>query len=102
MGSYVKVGSVGDMKPGEGKLVEVGDKSIALFNIDGSFYAIDDNCPHNGGPLSEGRVEGKSVTCGWHGSIFDVTSGAVIDGPATESVACFKVRVNGSDVEVEV
>jgi nitrite reductase/ring-hydroxylating ferredoxin subunit len=102
MGSYVKVAAVGDLKPGEGKLIEIGDKSIALFNIDGGYYAIDDTCPHNGASLSEGRLQGSQVTCSWHGSIFDLKTGAVLDGPATESVCCYPVRVVGSDVELEV
>ena len=66
-----------DLEPGQGLSVEVEDKKIALFNIDGSYYAIDDTCTHRGGPLSEGSVEGTVVTCPWHGARFDVTSGEV-------------------------
>ena len=70
-----------DLEPGQGLSVEVEDKKIALFNIDGSYYAIDDTCTHRGGPLSEGSVDGTVVTCPWHGARFDVTSGEVLVHP---------------------
>ncbi len=102
MASYVKAAAVGDLDPGQGKLVEIGDKKIALFNVDGAYYAIDDTCTHRGGPLSEGELEGAEVTCPWHGAIYNVTTGAVIGGPAPQNVTAYKVRVVGSDIEVEV
>ncbi|HYC22674.1 MAG TPA: non-heme iron oxygenase ferredoxin subunit [Candidatus Bathyarchaeia archaeon] len=102
MGRYVKAAAVDEVKPGESKLVELEGKSIALFNVDGTFYALDDACPHSGGPLSEGRLQGSRVTCPWHGSIFDVTDGKVLDEPATENAASYPVRVVGADVEIEI
>jgi len=102
MGRYVKAAAVDEVKPGESKLVELEGKSIALFNVDGTFYALDDACPHSGGPLSEGRLQGTRVTCSWHGSIFDVTDGKVLDEPATDNVASYPVRVVGADVEIEI
>src|SRR5690349_13020773 len=77
MSEFVKVARTGDIAPGEGKTVESGGKRIAIFNVDGTLYAIDDTCTHRGGPLSEGVVEGTKVTCPWHGAVFDVTSGTV-------------------------
>jgi nitrite reductase/ring-hydroxylating ferredoxin subunit len=56
MVDFVKVATTGDIPPGTGKTIEIGDKPIALFNCDGTFYAIDDTCPHQGGPLGEGGV----------------------------------------------
>ena len=82
MGEFIKVAKVGDIAPGEARGVEAGGKRIALFNIDGTFYAIDDTCTHRGGPLSEGMVMGAEVTCPWHGAVFDVTSGALLGAPA--------------------
>jgi len=102
MAGYVKVANTGDLSPGNGKMVEVNGKKIALFNVDGSFYAIDDTCTHRGGPLSEGLLDGKQVACPWHGGVFDVTSGAVLGAPAPNGVARFNVRVEGTDIEVEV
>lgn len=102
MAEYVKVSKVNDLSPGNAKLVEVEGKKIALFNVEGSFYAIDDTCSHRGGPLSEGTLEGNQVTCPWHGASFDVTSGAVVSPPAPNGVARYNVRVEGADIEVEI
>ena len=62
MAGFVKVAKTDEIVPGQGKMIEVGNKKIALFNLEGSFYAIDDTCTHRGGPLSEGVLEGKQVT----------------------------------------
>ena len=102
MANFVRVAAVGDVPPGTGKCVEAGGKQIALFNVGGAYYAIDDTCPHKGGPLSQGAVEGETVTCPWHRSKFDIKTGAVIAPPAVTGVGSYRVRVSGSDVEVEV
>ena len=103
MAGFVKVAKTDEIVPGQGKMIEVGDnKKIALFNVEGSFYAIDDTCTHRGGPLSEGVLEGKQVTCPWHGATYDVTTGEVLGPPAPQGVARYNVRVEGSDIEVEV
>ena len=102
MGEFVKVATVDDLAPGQAKCVEVNDKEIALFNIGGSFYAIDNTCTHVGGPLSEGELEGARVTCPWHGGVFDVTTGEVLGPPPGRAVNRYNVRVEGSDIEVEV
>jgi len=102
MGNFVKVATTGVIAPGEGKLVDAGGKKIALFNVDGTFYVIDETCTHRGGPLSEGMLKGTKVTCPWHGAVFDVTSGAVRGAPAPRDVVSYKVRVEGDDIEVEL
>ncbi|MFQ5663352.1 MAG: Rieske (2Fe-2S) protein [Terriglobia bacterium] len=102
MPEYVKVAVTGDLEPNQGKLVEVQGKKIALFNVDGRYCAIDDTCTHRGGPLSEGELEGGEVTCPWHGAKFKVTSGEVLGPPASQGVTPYKVRVNGSDIELEL
>ncbi len=102
MAGFVKVASTGDLAPGRGKMVEVSGKKIALFNLEGSFYAIDDTCPHVGGPLSEGEIQGEKVICPWHGSIFNIKTGEVFGPPARTEVASYNVRVEGTDIEVEV
>ena len=101
MGEFVKVARAGEIVPGEARVVEAGGKRIALFNVDGTFHAIDDTCTHRGGPLSEGMVVGREVTCPWHGAVFDVTSGAVLGAPAPQDVVRYAVRVTGEDIEVE-
>ena len=102
MAEFIKVAGVGDIAPGEARGVEARGKRIALFNVDGTFHAIDDTCTHRGGPLSEGTVEGTEVTCPWHGAVFDITSGTVLGAPAPRNVAHYDVRVSGEDIEVEL
>lgn len=102
MAGFVKVAKTEDLAPGQGKMVEAGGKTIALFNVDGDYYAIDDTCTHKGGPLCEGELDGKEVTCPWHGAVFDVTTGEVLGPPAMEGVACYKTRVSGKDIEIEI
>ena len=102
MADFVKVAKAGEVTPGQGKMVEVGGKKIALFNVEGAFYAIDDTCTHRGGPLSEGVLNGKEVTCPWHGAVFNVTTGEVLGPPAPEGVARYTSWIEGDDIEVEI
>src|SRR6267143_4065556 len=93
MAQFTKVASTTDLAPGAAKCVEVAGKKLALFNLEGSFYAIDDTCTHRGGPLSEGEVSGEEVTCPWHGAIYNIKTGAVLGPPAPRGVARYAVRV---------
>ena len=102
MPEFVRVARTDEIPPGTAKLIEVGGKEIALFNVGGSFHAIDNTCTHVGGPLCEGELDGHEVTCPWHGAVFDVTTGNVLGPPAGESVGRYDVRVAGPDIEVEV
>ncbi len=102
MAAFIKVATTNELAPGQAKKVEVNGKTIALFNLGGSYHAIDNTCTHRGGPLSEGDVDGQVVTCPWHGATFNVTSGEVLSPPARAGVASYRTRVNGSDIEVEV
>jgi nitrite reductase/ring-hydroxylating ferredoxin subunit len=100
--AFTKVATVQEVPPGQGKQVTVNGRTIALFNVDGKFYAIDDTCPHRGAPLWEGPLEGHEVTCPWHGARFDVTSGAHLCPPARSDVSPYKVQVIGNDVQIDV
>ena len=102
MAEFAKAATTAEVAPGQAKLVEAGGKRIALFNVGGAYYAIDDTCPHRGGPLSQGPVEGETVTCPLHGSKFEIKTGAVLAPPAATGVASYRVRVSGLDVKVEV
>jgi len=102
MAQFVKVATTDEIAPESGKQVEVNGKQIALFNLDGNFYAIDNTCTHRGGPLAEGFVEGEEVTCPWHGARYNIKTGAVLSPPAPQGVAKYNVRLQGNDVEIEV
>ena len=102
MAQFIKVASTDDLAPGEARYVEVAGKQIALFNLEGRFYAIDDTCTHRGGALSEGEVAGEEVTCPLHGAVYNIKTGAVLGPPAPQGVPSYRVRVQGADVEVEV
>ena len=102
MSGFRKVAGARDVPAGQGKMVHVGGKHIALFNVDGTYYAIDDTCTHKGGPLSEGTLQGSKVTCPWHGATFDVATGEVVSPPAPIGVSRYNVRVVGDDIEIEI
>ncbi len=100
--AFVKVAKVSDIPPGTVKACTVNGRSVAVCNVGGSFYAIDDVCTHDEGPLGEGELDGFEVECPRHGARFDVRTGEVTSLPAVMPIETFKVRVNGSDVEIEV
>ena len=100
--TFAKVAKVEDLKPNTSKAVDAGGKSIAIFNVDGKFYAIDQTCPHKGGPLAEGTVEDMSVQCPWHGAIFSLETGTGISGPCGNGVHSYQTRVTGDDLEVDI
>ena len=102
MGRLVKVAETKEVPPGTAIAVDLEGRAVALFNVDGRFYAIDDTCTHRGGPLSKGDLDGTVVTCPFHGARFDVTTGQVLGPPAAEGVARYDVRVEGEDVEIEM
>lgn len=98
---FVAVANVNDVKEGEGKVVEANGKTIALFNVDGKIYAIDNTCLHAGGPLGEGTCDGNIVTCPWHQWKYDVTTGVSIVNPQIR-VDTYEVKVEGDKVKVKV
>ncbi len=102
MAGLTKVAEVNEIQSGQAKLVEVEGHRIALFNVNGNFYAIADTCTHQGGPLSEGTIEGFGVTCHWHGATFDVRTGEVVGPPATKGVHKYAIKVEGSDIKIEI
>jgi len=102
MGELVRVAAKADIVPGSAIAVEVKGQKIALFNIGGTYYAIGETCTHRGGPLSQGTVEGTTVTCPWHGAKYDVRTGDVLDPPAPRGVGSYKVIVEGNDIKVEM
>jgi nitrite reductase (NADH) small subunit len=101
MADFVKVASKNDLASGEGMVVEVGGNRIALFNLNGEFCALDNTCPHRGGPLGEGMVDTSNMTvqCPWHGWVFNCRTGVSPVNPSAR-VEAFEVKVEGDDVLV--
>ena len=100
--SAVKIGSVNDVEAGTGRAFDVGDQRVAVFNVDGDFFAIDDTCPHAGASLAEGELEDGKIYCPWHYAEFDLKTGNHLNAPATCGVTAYKVTVEGEDLLVEV
>ena len=101
MARQVRVAAASDVPPGTAKEVMADDQVVALYNVDGTFYALDGVCPHAGGPLGEGSLRGTIVTCPWHGWQFDVQSGEnCLNRKMTHK--SFAVKVEGNDVFVEL
>lgn len=101
MPNFTRVANVSDLKPGENKVVNVNGTEVALFNVDGEFFAISNTCLHRGGPLGEGMLDGDVVTCPWHGWRYNVKTGTNVMLP-TAKVANYQVKVEGNDVMVAV
>ena len=101
MVEFVRVATAADVPPGTGTVVEAHGRRIALFNVDGTFYATDNTCLHRGGPVGEGDLEGVVVTCPWHGFQYDVTTGRNVFDPEV-GLESFPVRVSDGAVEVAV
>lgn len=89
------------LPPGQAAEVTLGGRSIALFNVNGTFYAIDGRCPHRGGPLGQGFLDGSQVSCPWHNYTFDVTTGENVVS-ADLKVARYEVKVDGGKVWVRI
>lgn len=97
MEGFQRVAGLNEVASGQSKVVKVNDKAIALFNIDGKFYAIHNLCPHEGGPLNEGRLKGYVVACPWHDLAFDIRSGQGTDGGGY-CIGSYEVRVEDADI----
>ena len=98
---FVKVATLSELTTGTCKAVEAAGKVIALFNVNGNVYALDNTCLHRGGPLGEGALNGDIVTCPWHGWEYNVRNGENVNSPAVK-VATYAVQVDGNDIKVAV
>ncbi len=102
MGELIKVATLSEISPGACLHVEVAGQEVAIFNVEGTIYAMGGTCTHQGGPLGEGDLEGTVVTCPWHGAQFDVTTGQVVGPPAAQNEPAYHVVVEGEDINVDV
>ena len=103
MPNFQKALRKSELPAGKARCVEIQGRRIAVFNVGGSFLAIDDGCTHAEASLAEGSViDGCTVECPWHGAQFDLKTGAAKTLPAVEPVKSYRTRVTGEDVEVEI
>ena len=101
MQKFIKALSMKSIPEGSGTSIDIEGKSLAVFNISGQFYAMDNTCAHRGGPLGEGSLEGQEVTCPWHGWQYNVVTGACSTNPAAGQ-KIYKTKVEGDDVLIEI
>ncbi len=100
MSAWVKAALIEDLPPGSRSVVDVDGVAVAVFNLDGEYFAIEDTCTHDGGELASGEVDGEEIVCPRHGARFNIKTGAVTAPPAYSAVATFPVRVQAGWVEV--
>ena|SRR3974390_3050056 len=98
---FVRTAKVGELPAGTVREFHIEGKAVALANVGGKIYAINNTCLHRGGPLGQGTLEGKVVTCPWHGWEFDVTTGKVVQNPQA-GVDCYKTELRGEDIFVDL
>ena len=102
MSDFIKVAVASDLPDPGRQLVEVEDRIVALFHVAGQFYCIDDVCTHDGGPLSEGKLEDHAIACPRHGAKFDIRTGKALTMPATEDTVAHEVKVENGQVYVRI
>lgn len=100
MAEFVTVARVGDVSEGEARRVEVGGRAIALYHIDGGYFATDDTCTHAQASLSDGEITGHVVHCPLHGARFDLRTGKVLSPPAFKALRAYEVRIAGEDIQI--
>ena len=100
MSSWLDVASIIELTPGTRRVLDVNGIAVAVFNLDGEYYAIQDVCPHDGGELANGKLEGEVIICPRHGARFSIKTGTVLGPPAYEDVRTFPVRVADGRVQV--
>ena len=101
MGTFVKVAEVGSIPENEGIVATIKGRQIAVFNQGGNYYATDDTCPHQGGSLGQGDIEGDDVVCPWHDWKFNIKTGDSHEIPGYK-IDTITVKVEGKDILLEV
>ncbi len=98
---FISVAKISDLPPGTCKSIDTEEWGVALFNIDGQIHALDNTCPHAGGPLGEGSIEGEYIACPWHGWKFHIPSGTCQKNPTPSlNVPCFDVRIVDGTIQI--
>jgi len=99
--AFEKAAQLSEIPPGSVKEVQLAGQAIALANVGGTLYAVNNTCLHRGGPLGEGQLEGNVVTCPWHGWQYDVTSGKAVQNPSVR-LSCFPTELRGDEIYVDL
>jgi nitrite reductase (NADH) small subunit len=97
----IVVGSTDEVPQGAAREFEVSGRHITIFAIQGSYYAVDSHCPHQGGPLAQGLIEGHTIMCPWHGWSFDLRSGQRLNGPAGR-LGCYRVIARDGQLMIDI
>ena len=100
MTEFRTVTKVSEISPGQMRVFEVNGDEVVVANVGGVYYAFDNTCPHEGGPLGEGELEDDNVTCPWHFTKFDVKTGAALEGVTNDAVPTYEIRLEGDDIQV--
>ncbi|MGB2691409.1 MAG: non-heme iron oxygenase ferredoxin subunit [Thermodesulfobacteriota bacterium] len=100
MAEFEKIAKVSDIQPGEIKSFVLGNEMVAICNTDGAFYAFIDECSHQTLPLSDGLLEGKTITCAYHGAEFNIETGEALCLPAVDGIETYEVKVEGDDIYI--
>ena len=98
MAEFEKIATTGEIGPGEMKSFVVGPDMIAVCNVEGQYYAFRDECTHQALPLSDGVLQGKTLTCAYHAAEFNVETGEALCLPAVDAVETFELKVEGDDI----
>lgn len=102
MSQWLDVAPVAELPPGERQVIDSEAGPIAVFNLDGQYYAIEDLCSHDGGELASGRCDGDRIFCPRHGACFNIRTGQALSAPAYEDIETFPVRVDNGIVQVDI
>ncbi len=102
MAEFVPVMKTSELPEAGKTVVEVGDRIVALFHVSGTFWALDDLCTHDGGPLAEGQLDGHTIACPRHGAKFDIRDGRALTMPATQPTVAHEVKVEGDQVLIRL
>ena len=100
MANFETVATAPEIAAGTMKLVDVAGDEVVVVNVDGKFFAFANECTHAGGPLIDGDLEGDKVTCPWHATVFNVMSGAPLQGPGREPIPTYEVRIEGDEIQL--
>ncbi len=100
MSSWVVIGSADELANGERMVLQIDEKFVAVFNVDGDYFAIEDRCSHDDGELADGTLNGCEIECSRHGAKFDIRTGKAMSAPAIVDIDSYEVKVEGEELQL--